>query len=345
MRIIYGVAGEGRGHSTRSQAIIDELSKKHDVLIVGGGQAYNIFSKHYKNLVKISCLHISYRNNAVSNIGTAFLNLSNFFKHVASIFRLNRVFKRFKPDVVISDFELFTNYMALIKKIPNITLDNEHAITKTKIGFKKRCFLDYFKSVAVVKSIILKAKYYLVTSFFFPGTKTKNTFLFYPILRKEILNLKPIKKDHILVYQTSKTFKKLIPSLLNLNEEFIIYGLNQNNKYKNLIFRDFNENLFFKDLATCKAVITNGGFSLMTEAIYLHKPVLSIPVRKQFEQILNAKYLKKLGYGEYNKTISKEIVEGFVSRLDFYEQNLKKFKGFGNKKVVERIESILKEIK
>lgn len=344
VRILYGVGGEGRGHYTRSKVIIDYLSKKHKVLIAAGGKAYKNFSKNHKNLVRISSLHIYYRNNSVSNIGTAVLNISNIFKHISSVLRLNRVFSKFKPQLIISDFEQYTNYLALLKGTPTITLDNEHIITKTNIRFNKKYFLDYLKSAVVIKSIILKSKYHLVTSFFFPEIKDKKTFLFHPILRDKILKVKSIKKNHILVYQTSKTFKALVPTLLRINEKFIIYGLNQDKKYKNLVFKEFNEDSFFDDLSSCKAVIINGGFSLMTEALYLHKPVLSIPVKKQFEQILNAIYLQRLGYGEFHHNINKNIVERFISKLDIYEKNLKNFKKCGNSKVIEKIEEIIEKI-
>ena len=33
-RILYGVAGEGMGHATRAHAVLDELTKAHDVHVV-----------------------------------------------------------------------------------------------------------------------------------------------------------------------------------------------------------------------------------------------------------------------------------------------------------------------
>jgi len=44
-------------------------------------------------------------------------------------------------------------------------------------------------------------------------------------------------------------------------------------------------------------VICNGGYTLMSEALYLGKPVLSIPLRRHGEQQLNATYLEALGLG------------------------------------------------
>jgi hypothetical protein len=38
-------------------------------------------------------------------------------------------------------------------------------------------------------------------------------------------------------------------------------------------------------------VIAAGGFTLMGVSVYLGRPMLAIPIRGQFEQVLNARYL------------------------------------------------------
>ena len=48
---------------------------------------------------------------------------------------------------------------------------------------------------------------------------------------------------------------------------------------------------------TARGVVTGGGFSLLSEAVYLGKPVLSVPLRGQFEQLMNARYLEREGFG------------------------------------------------
>ena len=58
----------------------------------------------------------------------------------------------------------------------------------------------------------------------------------------------------------------------------------------NVELRDFDETRFAADLRSARAVIANGGFTTLAEAIRLGKPVLSIPVRHQGEQELNAAY-------------------------------------------------------
>ena len=68
---------------------------------------------------------------------------------------------------------------------------------------------------------------------------------------------------------------------------------------KNLTYKLFNENEFYNDLASAKAVICNGGFTFISEAISLKKPIYSVPAIGNFEQTLNGFYVQKLGYGEY----------------------------------------------
>ena len=66
-------------------------------------------------------------------------------------------------------------------------------------------------------------------------------------------------------------------------------------------------------------MIAGGGFSLLSECVYLHKPALSIPVAGQFEQTLNARYLERLGYGEYAEAPTPEAIGAFLERLPEHE--------------------------
>jgi hypothetical protein len=56
---------------------------------------------------------------------------------------------------------------------------------------------------------------------------------------------------------------------------------------------------------------------LISEALYLGKPVLSIPVSGAFEQFINGFYLSRCGYGEQTS------IEGFsINMLRYFEKNL-----------------------
>ena len=91
------------------------------------------------------------------------------------------------------------------------------------------------------------------------------------------------------------------------------------------MFKNPSVEEFAKDLASCRGIITNGGFTLISEAIYLKKPIYSVPVKNQMEQEINAYYLEKEGYGISSRIINKKTLEKFIKNLKTYEKNLKKY--------------------
>lgn len=346
-KILYAIQGEGMGHTTRSKAIIDELCLDHEIIVAGGDRVFSYFSRHkekIKRLEDIETLKICYRNNKVSTIGTFWINIIKAHRHVTSFFKIIRIIKEEKPDLIISDFEHISCYSGMLKGIPVISVDNEHVISKYKIGFKKEDYLDYVKSRIVIKLIMPYASRYLVTCFFHPMSKSAKAEIFAPVMRKDILELKTSTKNYVLVYQTSKTSRRLLESLPKVDEKFIVYGFGKDCVEGNMQFKSFNENDFFKDLAGCKCVIMNGGLSLMTESIYLQKPILSVPVRKQFEQMLNAYYLEKMGLGMNAEDYSEEVIRKFLENVKAGKYKTIK-NGNGNKEIVKRINSIIKNIK
>ena len=342
-RILYGIAKEGMGHAVRAGILINELSKKHDVLILAGGKQFNYLAKYSKKIIKIDDFDLVYINNSISFTLTFLKNFLRSPLIILSILKNMKHIKKFKPDLIISDFEPLSNYLSIYLKKPLISVDNQHISTKCYVDIPKQFKKDFMVSSFVISSIITNADYYLIPTFFFQKVKCRNVFLFPPIVRDEITNAKVSNKGHIIVYQTSDSYKKLIPTLKNTKFNFIFYG-NKQGKDKNIIFKKFCEKEFIKDLASCRAVITNGGFGLISEAIYLKKPVLSIPVKKQFEQILNAIYVKKLGYGEYYLRITEKRIGDFVKNIPKFRKNLKKFKKHDNSKMLDKLEQIISKI-
>jgi uncharacterized protein (TIGR00661 family) len=71
--------------------------------------------------------------------------------------------------------------------------------------------------------------------------------------------------------------------------------MNTSKKEGNVIFKKFSSSGFIKDLSECKAAILNGGFTGISEAVYMKKPVLIVPVKNQFEQIFNGETVKEMG--------------------------------------------------
>jgi len=343
------VNSEGMGHAIRSKVVIDYLSKKHNLFIVSGdGRAKDYLAKHFKTVYAIPYISLSYKDNELKIRRSVAQNLKKIteLKRVSSkgFRKAMAEIKEFNPDLVISDAEPFMNFYAIFKKIPIIEINNISIIERCKLDIPKHNKLNYLIAKEAIKKATFGARCYIIPTFFYPKQVKKNTYLVPPVLRKDILNLKPTGKDNILVYQTSDNHSRLVSTLKKINQKFIVYGFNKAGKSKNVVFRKFNEGQFFRDFADCKAVITNGGFTLITEAIYLKKPILSIPVKKQFEQITNAHYLEKLGYGEYHKDVNLKRIEKFLYNCDVYAQTLKRYEQKDNKILFNRLDKVIMKL-
>lgn len=337
--IFYCICGEGMGHAIRSSVIIDRIKDKYDVYIFSSDRAYKYLNEKFDNVYKISGFNTVYINNKVSNTKTLINALKRNPLNIKEGYEeLYKKARKLSPDVIVTDFEIYATMVSKLLSIPLISLDNIHMITQTAIDYPPKHQGEMLKAKGVIKSYVIKPKIHILTSFFYPKIKPKKRAVLYPpVIREDILKLKPTIEDHIIVYQTSKESVKLVEQLKSLNEKFIVYGFNKDEVDENLTYKLFNENEFYNDLASAKAVICNGGFTFISEAISLKKPIYSVPAIGNFEQTLNGFYVQKLGYGEYHEEMSPKKVEKFLKRLPKYQEKLAKVKKTNNDGIVNEL--------
>jgi UDP:flavonoid glycosyltransferase YjiC (YdhE family) len=80
---------------------------------------------------------------------------------------------------------------------------------------------------------------------------------------------------------------------------------------------------------------------LIGEAVYLQKPIFSVPVRNQYEQILNARYVEELGYGLSAKVIEAELLRLFLAEAPKYASRVARHKQDGNRELYEVVDRLL----
>lgn len=348
MRILYGVVGEGMGHATRSRVILEHLTRHHDVHIVVSGRARDYLAKRFENVHNIWGFTIQYEQNSVKKWQTVLQNLkgavSGWPQNVRTYFDL---VENFKPDVVISDFESFSYLFAKNHFLPVISIDNMQIINRCKhdpamlAGHE-----DQFELTrSIVKSKLPGAFHYLVTTFFKPEVRKQRTTLVPSILRPEILQATSEPGEHLLVYQTATANTELIEGLKKSGLPCRIYGVRRDLTSDvvegNLMYRPFSEGGFIDDLRTCRGVIAGGGYTLMSESVYLRKPMLSVPIGGQFEQVLNALYLEKLNYGRYAKTLDADALNAFLEAIPSCQESLKGYSQNGNTELLQKLDALL----
>ena len=338
--VFYCVCGEGMGHAIRSGVIIDRIKEKYDVYIFSSDRAYEYLNSKFKNVYKIGGFNTVYINNKVNNLQT----LANALKRNPTNMKIGyetlyKKSRELRPDVIVTDFEIYATMVSKLLDIPLISLDNIHMITQTKIHYPSNKRIEMLKAKGVIKTYVVKPKFHILTSFFYPPVRAKkNAVIYPPVIREDILKLKPENGDHVIVYQTSRESVKLVKKLKSLeNEKFIVYGFNVDKVDGNLTYKKFNEDEFYDDLATSKAVICNGGFTFISEAISLKKPIYSIPAMGNFEQTLNGYYVQRLGYGEYHEIMSAPRVKSFLNHLSRYKKKLETVKKTNNDGIIKEL--------
>lgn len=352
MNVLYGVAGEGMGHATRSRVIAAHLvGRGHRVKLLVSGRAHDYLARFFQDVERIEGLELVTEGNEVRRTKTVlgFLEKLPFGGGwLGNLAVLERIHARFRADCVVSDFESLSYLYGQRHRLPVFSIDNMQVINRCEldVAIPAEDEVNFAIAKGVVKAKLPGCRHYLITSFFFPDARKERTSLFPPVLRDEVIARKAraARGGHVLVYQPSKTFDALVPALRQVDAPFVVYGAGRDEEHGNVTLRAFSEEGFLDDLASARAVITGGGFSLMSEAIYLGKPILSVPIRNQFEQVLNALYLEKLGYGTWVRAIAPEAVAAFVERADSYADALARHRQDGNALILAALDGLLAHV-
>lgn len=244
----------------------------------------------------------------------------------------------------MSDFESWSYLFAKSHRLPVLSVDNMQIIDRCSHApeIVQGLATEMALTKTIVKAKVAGAAHYYITTFFYPPVRKPDTSLHPPVLRPEILTARPESGEHLLVYQTS-TSNQLLPEVLKgCGRECRVYGLRRDLEGDvvegNLRYRPFSEGTFIDDLRTARGVLATGGFTLMGEAVYLRRPMLVVPVRKQFEQVLNARYLEAEGYGLGVDDVTAAGLGEFLERLPDFERNLAGYSQQGNAHLLDALE-------
>jgi len=353
VRILYGVVGEGMGHAIRSRVVLDELARHHELQVVVSGRAHDYLKTIETDRLgvnRIWGLSIVYEDNQVRNFRTLLANVKGALvkggwpENIRAFFDIA---ERFRPEVVISDFESWSHLFGKVQGLPVLSIDNQQIVARCDLApaVVSGHEADFQLTRAIVKAKLPGCFHYLVTTFFHPPVVKPRTTLVPPILRPQVLEARPEDGGHLLVYQTSTSYGDLLEHLRRAGVECRIYGvrrgIEKEERDGKLRFMPFSDTGFVEDLRTARGVVANGGFTLLGEAVYLRRPVLSVPVGKQFEQVVNARYLELEGYGVMADEVTGPVLGDFLARAPDLRRKLAGYHQDGNESMFACLEERL----
>lgn len=356
MKILYGAAGEGMGHGMRVGVVGAHLEEQgHTVVVASSGGALAYLKKRFPGralpLVGLGSVIVG---NTVSPVETAIANAIEQVKalpyHAAAFVATATAIR---PDVVITDFEPQVARWALFTSRPLIAIDNIHQATRCRhpSEITDQADAEHARKLKMVtRFMVPAATEFLVTVFAKTPVKHQPTTLHLPILRQAILSAKAGARvgNYVVTYFNDKADHRVLRELLlGLGVPVHAYGRPRQmvaEKDGAIEWRPFSEEEFIADLAGARAVISGAGFTLASECVFLGKPLLAVPFGGQFEQILNAYYLERLGYGERCDVLSAPRLRRFLDRAPAYAENLRGFVHDQNRALFAHVDQLLAQV-
>jgi uncharacterized protein (TIGR00661 family) len=302
MKILYGVQTTGNGHISRSREVIRELKNlghNVQVLLSGRKPAMQSELKEFEPYQTYKGLTFCSNRGRLKYFQTAFsLNFFQFYRDIAS-------FTDSDFDLVITDFEPISARIARRKSLPSIGIGHQYAfIHDIPTGGDNPLARFVIKNFAPADySVGLHWHHF-------------NRPILPPIVPHKIDGNPKNIENKILVYLPFEQLKDILALIKPFHRyEFFIYHALANAKDSgNIHLRPFSRPGFLSDLNECNGVISNAGFELASEAIYLGKRILVKPLDGQMEQLSNAKAITSLKLGMAMARLNNVRVAQFLER-------------------------------
>jgi uncharacterized protein (TIGR00661 family) len=285
MKILYAIQGTGNGHLARAMEIVPILKKRKkcvvDVLISGTESELKLpFDVKYK----FTGMSFVFGKRGGVDFWNTYRKLHSlrFLQEMKSL-------PVEKYDLIISDFEPISSWAAQLAKKPCIGLSNQVATLHPLAPKPKKT--DLFGKMLL--------QHYAPTTFNYGlHFKAIDKYVFTPIIRSKLRDLEIKDKGFYTVYLPSYSDERIIKFLKQFKEiDWVVFSKTSKKKYKekNIYVKPLNSDLFLECLSESKGIFANAGFGTTSEALFLNKKLLVIPMKSQYEQHCNAAMLKSMG--------------------------------------------------
>ena len=276
LKLLFAIQGTGNGHLSRARDVYPELAKYGEVdVLISGIQAD----------VEVP-FPVKYRYYGMSFIFGKQGGVDIW--DTAKRLKLGRLIKDIRQlpveqyDLVINDFEPVSAWACRRKKRPCISLSHQ-------------CAVLHENAPAPISSdpmgkLVLK-HYAPVTAAYGFHFRAIAENIYTPVIRKEIRELTPTFKGHYTVYLPAYDDETIVKHLSQFPDaKWEVFSKHNKESFVsgNVSVRKINNREFIKSMAASAGVLCGAGFEGPSEAMYLGKKVLVIPMQTQYEQQCNA---------------------------------------------------------
>lgn len=350
-KLLYGVHGYGRGHAARAQAVLPELTRRYDVLVLAGDEAWELLRNDYR-VVRIPTLRYYHgRGGRRSTWQTIRRNTHAVLDLLFGgpvVRMVTGEIARFAPDVVLSDSEGYTHRAARALGVPRISFDHYGIIAFCDLPMSAPDRLIAWLESVVYRLLIRRPERVIVAAFYDARPRREGVRVVGPILREEVRQTRPTRGGYLLAYFSNAPAHFTPPverALRELDCPVKVYGPDRSGAEGNIEFRPVANLPFVRDLAGCRGVFSTAGNQLISEAIHFGKPLLLMP-EESLEQRLNAEFVRRweIGMRTSPEQVTPDLLRRFLGRADEFAANVGRHRRDGLAEAVQAIEQAVEQL-
>lgn len=282
MKILYAIQGTGNGHISRAREIVPLLQAHGDVdLLISGTQADVKLSQDIRYQLHGFSFVFGKKGGVNHYESWKSMNLPRFVSDIRKL-----PLKDY--HLILNDFEPVTAWACKLKGLDSVGLSHQASFQSARV--------PKIKSVNWAQLVM---KYYAPATHYVGFHFQKyDDFIHTPVIRSEIRSLQTSNLGHYTVYLPAVDDRILVPILKQIPEvNWQIFSKHSRTSFTdhNVSVCQVNNEKFNASLASCAGLFTGGGFEGPSEALYLGKKLLVVPMKFQYEQQCNAYALEEMG--------------------------------------------------
>lgn len=346
-KFFFIVQGEGRGHMTQAISLFHLLKKNgHSVceVVVGKSARRKVPDFFYQKLEGCpvdtieSPNFITDKHNKSIKVGpTIIANLKRYHVFKKSLKRLNEKIRKHKPNVIINFYDFLGGIYNRYYKhdCEFICIAHQYLASHPDFPFANGNFWDKNTLKFGNKITAMRAQKKLALSFTDAYRPHPEIVITPPLLREELNNITIGDDGFILVYMVNDGYGE---EVMKFHKKYPKVALHCFWDRKNaeeiekiddtLTFHQIDDVKFLDKMAKCSGYASTAGFESICEAMLLGKPVMMVPVAKQYEQACNAIDAEKAGAGISSDNFNIEVL---IKYIETHKSNNSTFKEWVSK--------------